>query len=89
MHDDVSRAPEWLPESALRDALFAGRLPAALREKTLFWINVSRYLKHEHANLPPEDYLNHWRAVYECCLSQDLSVLRGLSYVSVEKPPEA
>jgi hypothetical protein len=82
----LPRAPEWMPESELRDALISERLPHALRHKNLFWINVRQYLQHEHANLPPEDYLRHWRDVYQSCLSEDLAQLRGLSYVSFEDP---
>ncbi len=80
---------EWIPESKLRDALLSDKLPAAVRDKNLFWINVRQYLQHQHAQLPPEDYLNHWKAVYECCLSQDLETLRRLSYVSFDDPNDA
>ncbi len=80
---------EWIPESKLRDALLPGKLPAAVRNKNLFWINVRRYLQHQNAQLPPEDYLNHWKAIYECCLSQDLETLRRLSYVSFDEPKDA
>jgi hypothetical protein len=86
MNDDLPRAPEWMPESELRDVLFRGKLPAALRNKNLFWINIQRYLKHSDADLPPDDYLRHWNEVYERCLSEDLSTLRGLTYVSFEEP---
>jgi len=88
MNDDVPRAPEWMPESELRDVLFRGKLPAALRDKNLFWINIPRYLKHEDADLPAEDYLRHWNEVYEHCLAEDVAALRGLSYVSFEEPAE-
>ncbi len=79
-------APEWMPESELRDALISEKLPHALQHRNLFWINVRRYLQHEHAQLPPEDYLRHWRDVYQCCLAEDTSTLRGLSYVSFDDP---
>ena len=86
MADDPPPTPEWIPESKLRDALFRGKMPAALRDRNLFWVNVQRYLQHADANLPAEDYLNHWKSVYECCLAEDVSTLRGLSYVSFEEP---
>ncbi len=86
---DSPRSQEWVPESRLRDALVAGKLPAAVRDKNLFWINVRQYLQSPNAQLPPEDYLNHWKAVYECCLSHDLETLRRLSYVSVDDPADA
>ena len=80
---------EWLPESALRDALIREKLPAALASKTLFWINIRQYLAHQDAQLPPEDYLQHWREIYERCLNQDPSHLPNLSYVSFERPLSA
>jgi len=86
---DSPRSQEWIPESKLRDALLSGKLPAAVRDRNLFWINVRQYLQHQNAQLPPEDYLNHWKAVYECCLSQDLETLRRLSYVSFDDPADA
>jgi len=79
-------APEWTPESQIRDALLPERLPRALQGRTLFWINLREYLQHDDAQLPPEDYLNHWKAIYQCCLSEDVSDLRRLSYVRVEEP---
>ncbi len=88
MHDDLPRSPEWMPEAELRDALLREKLPQALRGKNLFWINVGQYLKHEHADLPPEDYLNHWKAVYDCCLTNAQSDLRRLSYISFEPPAQ-
>jgi hypothetical protein len=84
--DRSPRSHDWMPESALRDALIAGKLPHAIRDHNLFWINVRQYLQHEHADLPPDDYLRHWQQIYECCLSEDISALRGLSYVSFEDP---
>jgi hypothetical protein len=86
---DFPRSQEWIPESTLRDALVPGKLPAAVRNKNLFWINVRQYLQHQHAQLPPDDYLKQWKAVYECCLSQDLETLRRLSYVSFEVPDDS
>ncbi len=77
-----------MPESALRDALIAERLPAALARRTLFWINIRRYLAHQDAQLPPEDYLRHWREIYRCCMAKDLSRLRDLSYVSFDEPKD-
>jgi hypothetical protein len=77
---------EWLPESALRDALIAERLPAAVVGQNLFWINSRQYLSHEDAQLPPEEYLRHWREIYRSCLNQETSRLSALSYVSVEGP---
>jgi hypothetical protein len=81
-----SASSDWLPESTLRDALIAERLPAAVADQTLFWINVRRYLDHQDAQLPPDDYLRHWREIYSSCLEADTSRLRGLSYVSFEAP---
>jgi hypothetical protein len=75
-----------MPESVLRDALIAERLPTALASRTLFWINIRQYLAHQDAQLPPEDYLRHWREIYRLCLAQDTSRLRGLSYVSFDEP---
>jgi hypothetical protein len=80
------RVGEWLPESALRDALIAERLPAALSCQNLFWVNIQQYLNHDDAQLPPEEYLRHWREIYRSCLNQDTARLSGLSYVSVEGP---
>jgi hypothetical protein len=79
---------EWLPESTLRDALIAERLPTTLSRKNLFWINIRRYLNHRDAQLPPEEYLRHWREIYRSCLNRDTARLSGLSYVSVEGPVE-
>ena len=86
MRKDRPPGPDWVPESELRDTLISGRLPAALKDKTLFWVNVRRYLQHADAQLPAEDYLKHWAEIYRCCLSEDTSDLRGLSYVSFEEP---
>ncbi len=87
MPDEGKHPPnDWMPESALRDALIAGKLPQALRDRNLFWINIRQYLRHSDADLPPEDYLRHWRAVYECCLAEDTEALRALSYVTFEDP---
>jgi len=86
MPKTLFEGPEWVPESQLRDALISGRLPAALRGKTLFWINIRRYLQHEHSQLPAEDYLQHWEQIYRCCVSDDTAALRGLSYVSFKEP---
>jgi hypothetical protein len=81
-----SAVGEWLPESALRDALIAERLPAAVGGQNLFWINIRQYLSHDDAQLPPEEYLRHWREIYRSCLNQETSRLSALSYVSVEGP---
>lgn len=86
MNDRRPRPPEWIPESEFRDTLLAQELPAALRTRNLFWINVRRYLKHGDADLPPEDYLRHWKKIYDSCMSDDLSTLRRLSYLCFEKP---
>jgi hypothetical protein len=86
MKDRSTRAPEWLPESEFRDTLLMEKLPAALRDKNFFWINVRQYLTSEDAQLAPEDYLRHWQEIYECCLSDDLSRLRRVSYLSFEGP---
>ncbi len=77
---------EWVPESQLRDALISERLPAALRDRTLFWINVRRYLQHEDSRLPAEDYLKHWQQIYRWCVSDDWAALGGLSYVALAEP---
>lgn len=84
----MTRPPgsEWVPESQLRDALISERLPAALRGRTLFWINVRRYLQHEHSRLPAEDYLKHWQQIYRWCVSDDWAALGGLSYVALAEP---
>jgi hypothetical protein len=82
MKDHLPRPPEWIPERELRDTLLVEKLPAALRGRNLFWINPRRYLTHDHAQLPPEDYLRHWKGIYDTCLSDDLSTLRRLSYIS-------
>ena len=76
----------WLPESALRDALIAETLPTALAGENLFWINVVQYLNHQHAQLPPEEYLRHWREVYRSCLNRDTTRLSELAYLSVHEP---
>jgi hypothetical protein len=88
MKDRSTRAPEWLPESEFRDTLLMEKLPAALRDKNFFWINVRQYLTSEDAQLAPEDYLRHWQEIYECCLSDDLSRLRRVSYLSFEGPQQ-
>jgi len=77
---------DWIPESELRDALIPGSLPHALRGKNLFWINIKRFLQHSDSDLPAENYLMHWQAVYQCLLDEDASALRGLSYVTTEDP---
>lgn len=77
---------EWLPESVLRDALIAERLPATVVGRNLFWVNIRQYLSHNDAQLPPEQYLRHWREIYRSCLNEDTAWLSGLSYVSVEGP---
>jgi hypothetical protein len=86
MKDNYPRAPEWIPESEFRDTLLVQKLPAALRGKNFFWINVRQYLTHDDAQLPPEDYLRHWQEIYDCCLSDDLAGLRRVSYLSFEGP---
>jgi hypothetical protein len=88
MEDNLPRVPEWVPESRFRDTLLVEKLPAALRTRNLFWINVRQYLTHDDAQLPPEDYLRHWKKVYECCMSHDLRTLRRLSYLSFDAPWE-
>jgi hypothetical protein len=85
MNDD-SRAPDWIPEQEFRDTLLTEKLPVALRTRNLFWINVRQYLCHDDAQLPAEDYLRRWKEIYHCCLSDDLSTLRRLSYLSFEAP---
>jgi hypothetical protein len=86
MKDNYPRAPEWMPESEFRDTLLVQKLPAALRDKNFFWINVRQYLTSDDAQLPPEDYLHHWKEIYDCCLSDNLSTLRRLSYLRFEGP---
>ena len=86
MSNDLHRPPEWIPERVFRDTLLVEELPAALRGKNLFWINPRRYLTHSDAQLPPEDYLHHWKEIYDTCLSDDLSTMRRLSYLSFEAP---
>ena len=86
MMDNLPHAPEWIPECEFRDTLLVQKLPAALRGKNFFWINVRRYLTHHDAQLPPEDYLRHWKEIYDCCLSDDLSRLRSVSYLSFKEP---
>jgi hypothetical protein len=88
MKSDFPKAPEWIPESAFRDTLLVQKLPAALRDKNLFWINVRRYLTHNDAHLPAEDYLRHWKEIYDSCLSDDCSLVRRVSYLSFEPPAE-
>jgi hypothetical protein len=77
---------EWLPESELRDALVPGELPHALRGRNLFWINIRKFLQHTDADLPAENYLQHWQTVYQCFLNEDAAALRGLSYIAAEDP---
>lgn len=77
---------EWMPEAELRDALVPGDLPSSLRGRNLFWINILRFLQHSDSDLPAENYLMHWQAVYQCVLDDDTSTLRGLSYVTTEDP---
>jgi hypothetical protein len=86
MKKDLPQAPDWIPESEFRDTLLVQKLPAALRDKTLFWINVRQYLTHDDAQLEPEHYLRHWKEIYDSCLSDDLSTLRRLSYLSFDAP---
>jgi hypothetical protein len=88
MVDDLPRPPQWIAERELRDTLLEENLPAAFRGKNLFWINVLQYLRHDDADLPPEDYLRHWKEIYDICLSDDLSALRRLSYLSFEAPSD-
>jgi len=89
MNDRFLPAPEWIPESEFRDTLLVQKLPAALRSKNFFWINVRQYLIHADAQLPPEDYLRHWKEIYDSCLSDDLTNLQRVSYLSVEPPRDA
>lgn len=87
--DEVVRSPlgeEWLPESALRDALIADRLPTVLGGANLFWVNVREYLSHGDAQLPAEQYLLHWREIYRSCLNQETERLRNISYVRLGEP---
>ena len=86
MANEKNGPHEWMPESELRDALVPGQLPYALRGKNLFWINIKQFLQHSDSDLPAENYLMHWQAVYQCFLEEDASVLRGLSYVTTEDP---
>jgi len=88
MKHDLPRPPKWIPEREFRDTLLVEKLPSALRGKNLFWINPRRYLTHDHAQLPPEDYLRHWKEIYDICLSDDLSRLRRLSYISFDAPKD-
>jgi hypothetical protein len=81
-------ALQWTPESALRDALIAERLPAAIAGRTLFWINIQQYLSHRDSQLPPEEYLRHWRDIYQCCLTEDTRRLQQLSYLSLQSPAD-
>jgi hypothetical protein len=81
-----SRSRKWIPESEFRDTLLVQKLPAALREKNFFWIDVRRYLRHDDARLPADDYLRHWQQIYECCMSEDVATLRRLVYLSFEEP---
>ena len=86
MSNVLPRPPEWIPERELRDALLVEKLPPAVSNKNLFWINPRRYLTHSDAQLPPEDYLHHWKEIYDTFLSDDPSTLRCLSYLSFEAP---
>jgi hypothetical protein len=86
MKDKLPGALKWIPESEFRDTLLEQELPVALRDKNFFWINVRWYLKHDDAQLPPEDYLRHWKKIYDCCLSDELSTVRRLSYLSLDAP---
>ena len=88
MKHDLPPGPEWIPECKFRDTLLVQRLPAAFRNKNLFWINVRRYLTHDDAHLPPEDYLRHWKDIYDSCLTDDLSTLRRFSYLSFDPPAD-
>ena len=84
--NDINGPHDWLPESELRDALVPGELPRVLRGKNLFWINIKQFLQSSDSDLPAENYLMHWQSVYQCCLEDDASALRGLSYVTTEDP---
>jgi hypothetical protein len=84
--DSKNGPQDWMPEAELRDALVPGTLPLALRGKNLFWINIKQFLQSKDSDLPPENYLLHWQAVYQCFLDEDASALRGLSYVTAEDP---
>lgn len=86
MKDNLPRAPEWIPECKFRDTLLVQKLPAALRDKNFFWINVRQYLASDDAHLPSEDYLRHWKEIYDCCISDDLARLRRVSYLSFDGP---
>ena len=86
MAEDLNGPHDWMPESELRDALAPGTLPQALRGKNLFWINIKQFLQSSDSDLPAENYLMHWQAVYQCFLDEDASALRGLSYVTTEDP---
>lgn len=86
MADDAKGPQDWMPESELRDALVREQLPHALRGKNLFWINIKQFLQSGDSDLPAENYLQHWQAVYQCFLDENASALRGLSYVTTEDP---
>ena len=86
MANETIGPQDWMPESELRDALAPGSLPLALRGKNLFWVNIKQFLQSSDSDLPAENYLMHWQAVYQCCLDEDTSALRGLSYVTTEDP---
>ena len=75
-----------VPRGVLRDALVPGDLPQVLRGKNLFWINIKQFLQSSDSDLPAENYLMHWQAVYQCFLEEDAAALRGLSYVTTEDP---
>ena len=86
MRHELSLPSEWIPEREFRDTLLGEKLPAAVRGKNLFWINVRQYLTHHDAQLAPEDYLRHWKEVYDCCLADNLAALQRLSYLSFDPP---
>ena len=86
MNHESDSPQEWMPESELRDALVPGELPVALRGRNLFWINIKQFLMSSDSDLPAENYLRHWQAVYQCFLEEDVATLRGLSYIAAEDP---
>ncbi len=81
-----SAPQDWVPESAVRDALFSGKLPSGYGDRNLFWINIRQYLTHAHAQLPPDEYLRHWREVYRSFVASNTGWLRALSYLRLERP---
>src|SRR5690349_19949458 len=73
---------EGIAESELRDALVPGQMPRALRGMNLFWINIKQFLQSRDSDLPAENYIQHWQAVYLSFLAEDASLLRCLSSVT-------